>query len=34
MLGDGTISPRRFKETLDKVAAEGVVLDGAVFSLG
>jgi len=33
MLGDGTISPRRFKETLDKVAAEGVVLDGAVFSL-
>ncbi len=33
ILGDGTISPRRLKETLDKAAAEGVVLDGAVFSL-
>jgi hypothetical protein len=33
ILGDGTISPRKLKEALDKAAAAGVVLDGAVFGL-
>lgn len=33
ILGDSTISPRVLKEALDKAAASGVVLDGAVFSI-
>ncbi|MCX4152001.1 MULTISPECIES: hypothetical protein [Paraburkholderia] len=33
VLGDSTISPRLLKGALDKAAAEGVVLDGAVFSI-
>ena len=33
ILGDTTISPRRLKDELDKAAAEGVVLDGSVFSI-
>jgi len=33
LLGDNTISPRKFKEALDKAAEAGVVLDGSVFSI-
>ncbi|MFX1716743.1 hypothetical protein [Paraburkholderia sp. A1RO-5L] len=33
ILGDSTISPRVLKDALDKAAASGVVLDGAVFSI-
>jgi hypothetical protein len=33
LLGDGTISPRKLQESLDKATAAGVVFDGAVFSL-
>jgi hypothetical protein len=33
ILGDRTISPRRLKEALDTAAADGVVLDGAVFTI-
>lgn len=33
LLGDSTISPRLLKDALDKAVAEGVVLDGAVFSI-
>ena len=33
ILGDNTISPRKLKDTLDKAAAAGVVLDGAVFTV-
>jgi hypothetical protein len=32
-LEGSTISPRKLKETVDKAAAGGVVLDGAVFGL-
>ena len=32
-LGDSTISPRKLKESLDKAASDGVVLDGSVFSI-
>jgi hypothetical protein len=33
LLGDSTISPRLLKDALDKAVAEGVVLDGSVFSI-
>jgi hypothetical protein len=33
VLGDSTISPRLLKGALEKAATEGVVLDGAVFSI-
>ncbi|MBF3882728.1 hypothetical protein ISG07_04890 [Burkholderia pseudomallei] len=33
VLGDSTISPRLLKDALDKAVAEGVVLDGSVFSI-
>ncbi|MGE8450324.1 MAG: hypothetical protein ACN6OP_06770 [Pseudomonadales bacterium] len=33
LLGDSTISPRLLKDSLDGAATEGVVLDGAVFSI-
>ncbi|WP_321884721.1 hypothetical protein [Paraburkholderia bannensis] len=33
ILGDSTISPRLLKDALDRAAEEGVVLDGAVFSI-
>jgi hypothetical protein len=33
LLGDSTISPRLLKAALDRAATEGVVLDGAVFSI-
>ncbi|AJZ57033.1 hypothetical protein OI25_7616 [Paraburkholderia fungorum] len=33
LLGDSTISPRLLKNSLERAATEGVVLDGAVFSI-
>ena len=33
ILGGKTISPRKLKEALDKAVADGVVLDGAVFTI-
>lgn len=33
LLGGNTISPRKLKEALDKAAGDGVVLDGAVFTI-
>lgn len=33
LLGDSTISPRLLKDALDKAAAAGVAVDGAVFSI-
>ena len=33
ILGTDTISPRKLKESLDKGAEAGVVLDGAVYTI-
>jgi hypothetical protein len=33
ILGGSTISPRKLKEALDKATTDGVVLDGAVFTI-